>query len=616
MSKSLRAMLMINKEGGRLDIPDTGVSLEIPSGALEGEQIIQMMIIPHHLESESLTFASNSSLVVELLPSNLNLLKPAILTLPHCLVLKKGCEWKAKIYRSHHKKGSEPQWEEQSNTHYKLGEHNCVIEIQRFSWEKIEILDKIVEAKNIVVYAAGRRGLTDSMLLDIGYYWDLATCKEVTKRNNASLLHEQPTVFIKDAKPLTILLDKFEPMTWTCSKGNNPQVISFEKVAISKGTFCTFVLGKTEPQETDTCMCHFKAGQAPNLEDYTFLLKAPDPSSGNVPSTSKRHEDERVGTSTAGIEAPDLVVTTDTIEDLYDKFCREWKTVGRKLNIGEPKLQAIDKDNQDEKEKVYQMLLTWQQSKGNKASYRLLGEAFEAAGLQDLQQFLYKQAGDHHYEQRYGDNSQEGRRLNEEPINQDERPSEVERTPRELHVGSDGLSTSSDLGDQQIKIKNRNEDRERSSSKYDLKHEHLEDSKRKSVSQKRKGVKHKHLYARERERASVGIGQSKIMLATETERASVSQRGGQSTSIMESRESASAGRGREQSKFSLTTGRKSISLKRVKHTHFEDTESKSVSPKRAKHIRFSDGEPPEEHQIEDSHPSSSASDVENTHNRE
>ncbi|PIK38960.1 putative netrin receptor UNC5D-like [Apostichopus japonicus] len=288
-------MLMFNKEGGRLDIPDTGVSLEIPSGALVEEQFIQMIIIPSHLESESLTFASNSSLVVELLPSNMNLLKPAKLTLPHCLVLKKGCEWKAKIYRSHHKEGSEPQWEEQSNTHYEL-------------------------------------------------------------------------VFKKDGKPLTISLEKFEPMNWNCSKGINPQVISFEKVAINKGTFCTFVLNRTEPKGTDTCTCLFKAGQAPNLEDYTFLLKAPDLSSAKQPSTSDRQEDERLERSTAGIEAS----TRPCCDNCY-------------------------------------------------------------------------LPGDHHSEQRYGDNSREGRRSSEEPIHQDERPSEVERKPGELHVKKDGLSTSSGL---------------------------------------------------------------------------------------------------------------------------------------------------------------------------
>ncbi|PIK33892.1 hypothetical protein BSL78_29287, partial [Apostichopus japonicus] len=102
-SNTLQMELWINKDGGVLELPDTGVSLEIPPGALEKDQLIQMRIIPYNFQGDSdLSFSSNSSLVVELLPSNLKLLKPAKLTLPHCLVLKKGCEWKAKIYSSHH----------------------------------------------------------------------------------------------------------------------------------------------------------------------------------------------------------------------------------------------------------------------------------------------------------------------------------------------------------------------------------------------------------------------------------------------------------------------------------------------------------------------------------
>ncbi|PIK35965.1 Unc-5-like B, partial [Apostichopus japonicus] len=103
-SRSMRAESMIGKDGGTLDIQNTGVSLKIPPGALRRDYFVQMRIIPHHhLDETELSFASNSSVVVELLPNNVKLLKPATLTLPHCLVLKKKCGWKAKVYSSHHK---------------------------------------------------------------------------------------------------------------------------------------------------------------------------------------------------------------------------------------------------------------------------------------------------------------------------------------------------------------------------------------------------------------------------------------------------------------------------------------------------------------------------------
>ncbi|PIK38294.1 hypothetical protein BSL78_24874 [Apostichopus japonicus] len=76
-SNPLQMELWINKDGGVLELPDTGVSSKIPPGALEKDQLIQMRIIPYNFQGDSdLSFSSNSSIVVELLPSNLQLLKP------------------------------------------------------------------------------------------------------------------------------------------------------------------------------------------------------------------------------------------------------------------------------------------------------------------------------------------------------------------------------------------------------------------------------------------------------------------------------------------------------------------------------------------------------------
>lgn len=106
MDGSMEEEVVITTEGGLIEIPGTGVSLKIPPGALEEEQLIKMRIVSDDYHDDlAVSFGSIPSVVVELLPSNLPLLKPAKLTLPHCLVLNKGCEWKAKIYTSHHEKG-------------------------------------------------------------------------------------------------------------------------------------------------------------------------------------------------------------------------------------------------------------------------------------------------------------------------------------------------------------------------------------------------------------------------------------------------------------------------------------------------------------------------------
>ncbi|PIK39754.1 hypothetical protein BSL78_23412 [Apostichopus japonicus] len=178
-SHSLRAESKIGKDGGTLDIQNTGVSLEIPPGALRRDYCIQMRIIPHH-ETE-LSFASSSSVVVELLPNNVKLLKPATLTLPHHLVLKKKCGWKAKGYSSHHKEGNQPQWEEERNAQCDVTYRTCGMRLYNFSWKKFEVGDDIVEAKKIILYAAMRPSIENEIFLDIGYYWQLPSCREVSK---------------------------------------------------------------------------------------------------------------------------------------------------------------------------------------------------------------------------------------------------------------------------------------------------------------------------------------------------------------------------------------------------------------------------------------------------
>ncbi|KAJ8034678.1 Protein NLRC5 [Holothuria leucospilota] len=106
----LEAEDTISKEGGPLEIPDTGFKIDIPPDALqEGleECNICMKIVPPDVSDETDTeFTSNSSATVELLPNNLTFQEPFELTLPHSLQLKKGAEYKAKIFVSHHEEGA------------------------------------------------------------------------------------------------------------------------------------------------------------------------------------------------------------------------------------------------------------------------------------------------------------------------------------------------------------------------------------------------------------------------------------------------------------------------------------------------------------------------------
>ncbi|PIK41542.1 putative netrin receptor UNC5B [Apostichopus japonicus] len=419
-SNPLQMELWINKDGGVLELPDTGVSLEIPPGALEKDQLIQMRIIPYNFQGDSdLSFSSNSSVVVELLPSNLQLLKPVKLTLPHCLVLKKGCEWKAKIYSSHHDEGTQPLWRPQPDTPYVLTERNCVIKLKNFSWEKFDIGDEIVEGKRIVLYAAKDLSSSESIIhIHVGYYLELPGGEEIVSINKVSVLVKKSAVFFKKGQlPLKCLFDKIEPPAWTCgSEEENSKEISFKMAAISKGLFCTFVLNiKEGTQERHKCTCYFKAGQESELVELLFILKS-QKRTGDESLTAKQpleNIDLEVRTESlrnpslpshqatrgeaegnpAGAEAmtkDSKVVKDSTLWELSGKFSKEWQDVGRNLKLDETELYNIDADNRREgqKEVVYKMLLLWKRKHGMKATNKTLRDALIAANRKDLSDYL------------------------------------------------------------------------------------------------------------------------------------------------------------------------------------------------------------------------------------
>ncbi|XP_071848885.1 uncharacterized protein [Apostichopus japonicus] len=406
-SNPLQMELWVNKDGGLLELPDTGVSLEIPPGALEKDQLIQMRIIPYNFKNDfDLSFTSNSSVVVELLPSNLKLLKLAKLTLPHCLVLKKGCEWKAKIYSSHHEEGTQPLWRPQPDTPYVLTERNCVIKLKHFSWEKFEIGDEIVEGKRIVLYAAKDMSSSQSMtLIHVGYYLDLPEGEMVVSINEVSFLVRKSAVFFKDGMlPLKCHYDRIEPQYWThCAEKENPKEITFKMAATSIGLYCTFALHiKEGTLERGNRLCYFKAGQGSQLAELLFILKdgekdsrasSSDKCVGTGISQSQKKTCDESPTVKQPLENIDREVTEDILRELSGEIPDKWKEVGRNLGLKNSELSIIKKNNDlDHKETVYQMLLTWKERNGSGATYRKLGEALNIAGRKDLQLWLYDQA--------------------------------------------------------------------------------------------------------------------------------------------------------------------------------------------------------------------------------
>ena len=67
----------------------------------------------------------------------------------------------------------------------------------------------------------------------------------------------------------------------------------------------------------------------------------------------------------------------EELEELAMRISDKWTNLGRRLNIKEPKLQAIAKDFDSLNERGFQMLKHWKQKQGSRANYKSLCDALK-----------------------------------------------------------------------------------------------------------------------------------------------------------------------------------------------------------------------------------------------
>ncbi|KAJ8034535.1 NACHT, LRR and PYD domains-containing protein 10 [Holothuria leucospilota] len=348
----LEVAATITRTGGVVEIPYSGVRLDIPRNALvtgEDERIITMKIIPTSFSDTSPTnFGKNSSVTVELLPNDMKFQIPVRLELPHCLQLKKHTTYSAKIFMSHHEQGNKPIWEVKANQSYQLTDTSCKILLSTFCWVKYEIDDKIIEAKKIQIYSAGRKmSLCDqSCEPEIGYYPDVAGGGEILRLNKQLLVSStKPFLFYKEGKePLRVQFLEIVPKEWRyITPEDNPLEISFECVALSEERSLPFVFTK-ESEKPSIPVCVFRAQQGSR---HVRMVHHPKYLSGEIASG--------------------------------------WKFFGRNLGVSDGEIDHISKKFHDDlREGIYQMLRQWRQRGGQSASRAKLIEVLRAEKREDL----------------------------------------------------------------------------------------------------------------------------------------------------------------------------------------------------------------------------------------
>ena len=94
----------------------------------------------------------------------------------------------------------------------------------------------------------------------------------------------------------------------------------------------------------------------------------------------------KLGTSKAGIPFD------DELEKLACDVGDKWEALGRRLAINESNLLRFHIENKELSEKAYKMLISWKQTEGLNATYKVLHDALchQLIGLRDLAEKFYQ----------------------------------------------------------------------------------------------------------------------------------------------------------------------------------------------------------------------------------
>ena len=82
----------------------------------------------------------------------------------------------------------------------------------------------------------------------------------------------------------------------------------------------------------------------------------------------------------------------EELERLANKIGVRWKPLGRRLQIEDERLDAIEREYHEVSEQAYRMLLEWKQNNGNTATgYQILVNALkhDLVGRKDLSERFY-----------------------------------------------------------------------------------------------------------------------------------------------------------------------------------------------------------------------------------
>ncbi|KAF8765022.1 Netrin receptor UNC5C like protein [Argiope bruennichi] len=313
VDSDLTVWASVTKAGGRITLPDTGISLTIPRGAIrKGSVSLYLAILRDDKDRPNLSDKETIlSPVVQCGPPDLTFTKPLILSLPHCAVLDSPEKWTISIFSSDPPSAEEesPAWKNLVTVGQEtivtplfcqVDSHHCHLmteQLGRFAIVGESVYgQKAVKSIALAAFAPAFHSTTDYTIRVYCIEDTKAAIQgmlQVEEKLHGSLLDAPKSMLLQDGgSNLCLCLEDISP-GWKCKPMANYQEIPFHHIWNGRQNHlhCSFKLEHLD-RSLQAVSCHilvYQRGVQANRQvlriSTDYKEKLPSPSQSTIASS-------------------------------------------------------------------------------------------------------------------------------------------------------------------------------------------------------------------------------------------------------------------------------------------------------------------------------------------
>ncbi|XP_071808505.1 netrin receptor UNC5C-like isoform X2 [Asterias amurensis] len=407
---------MVSHRGGRLVIPDAGISMFIPEGALPKGHSEDLYIAVSRDVTDRPRVSGKQTILSPVIicgPPGLTFAKPVIITTPHCANGMRG-EWRCSVYSNMCRSG-EKAWEkiaivgeETINTPIfcQVDKRQCSIVTDQLSWFAFvgESLPSQAASKILKIAAFGPilRAMMD-YCVKVYVMEDtpdtLENVIQIEQRLGGRLLHRPKQLYFTDTgHNLRLSIEDVMP-GWQSKVASNFQEIPFYHIwsGASNTLHCAFTLARVDPAiNIVRCRIEVMQGSSPNTRQVIDISRCVDDM-----SCDHGHSEPDVANCSSGygsmtLEAPNKAFRLSrpfraqlcTLLDPPRSRGNDWRMLASKLGVdGYINYFAIKPSPTD------QILDLWEARHREEGAVLDLARVLQEMGRQDALAVVEKQLG-------------------------------------------------------------------------------------------------------------------------------------------------------------------------------------------------------------------------------